>query len=646
MLAPSITTLPHARPLTPSRFYCSAPHDIKLNACERPALPADHRRGQPQVTSIPTTYRKYCYDGNFVLPASFVRAQGESQAYAAARVARARVSTLELDGSAHWCAAAKPEYETKHVALNSDPLDARRLFRAGAAGTDASARVGDVTRVALVRGAATRDQRRAALRAMARDGCSAQTTWTLPLPGCSLGAAGVSLGGLLETASLACSADGQQLIATLAPSSSANPASTLPCRKAATAVALAGDWIPIAAELGAARAAGDALRTEAEWAPLAARIRTAALASHGIPHVLRPFAWWWLARAPSFWGSARDARLHGEGGAVFRTFVDEAGQLGSSDRCKETPNDQPVENDFRRELAVFQKKKGGFNDQRAALRAANDAQMQEAKKRFDAITEAHFALSADEQAAQLGSYNEAADNFESRKIELIVQLKGEITALEKTTGLSDFQQEWAPRLVEEWKNAAFRHNPCKDFRQIFLDAVRSSNICALIRCTDVAASSPPQTAPAHDIHAYLQSRAPGVDKYYSATTAIADLAAVFRVDAELPYEFGPEYIQHDTFGLMFPLFVLPEEAAFAVRGYLRFEAQDAMQHIRVGYVDPQPLWDLSNNAFSPIRPPLPLTRAPPPLSFLGATRFVPTLLPSSRGVSRIASPCVTLCRKS
>jgi len=129
--------------------------------------------------------------------------------------------------------------------------------------------------------------------------CASGVTKAKPTKGCRDLHAPVSISGISETATIAC--DGDVVTATVVTHGSV--VQTTPCHLAATEIALTPAWADAAVTLALAHGARNAgeVVPDVEWQAQRLALEKLTLASHGIPHALRPFAWGYLLRDKMVW---------------------------------------------------------------------------------------------------------------------------------------------------------------------------------------------------------------------------------------------------------------------------------------------------------------------------------------------------------
>ncbi len=129
--------------------------------------------------------------------------------------------------------------------------------------------------------------------------CASGVTQAKPAKGCRDLHAPVSISGISETATIACV--GGVVTATVVTHGSV--VQSMPCHLAATEIALTPAWADAAVTLAlahGARSAGEVV-PDVEWQAQRLALEKLTLASHGIPHALRPFAWGYLLRDKMVW---------------------------------------------------------------------------------------------------------------------------------------------------------------------------------------------------------------------------------------------------------------------------------------------------------------------------------------------------------
>ena len=298
--------------------YCSAPHGIKDQPCLGPATNWHGALVTP-VAPFATrmTFKSFCSNPAFVV----MKLQNTPALQAEAGAARAkRGGTLNRHNSGEeskialgqWCAAARPELETQFAPGALDAHMGVRLYKDATqpgARDDAMHTVGsavDAARAARVaRVTASRLACKAATDGPDPNGCvTLPQTQAMAVSGGSCGTlvAAATMRGLVETVTLSCA--GGVLTATVAATAGLAPlASPPPCRREASMIPLDVEWAALAVALVEAASAnffapGDA--AERAWSALRARLSAHAMASRGIPHALRPWAWRFLASNPKW----------------------------------------------------------------------------------------------------------------------------------------------------------------------------------------------------------------------------------------------------------------------------------------------------------------------------------------------------------
>ena len=304
-----------------NRHYCSAPHSIKNLACTAPG-------GAARAT----TYKRFCGNAaNVVLQQGAMDDYDREQARGAPLGLVLEHASPGARGGAleYWCAPAPGATAltpAQRLESANDLPNAVLLTRVynnnpprGEAADETT--VGDVLERAGVRGAEAMRacQAESPLAAPALCVARTQVTEAAVADGdCGVLAAGaITMGGITEASTLACA--GGILTATVADVAGATPpAAPAPCRRLDSVVVLTPEWAGLALELAAAHRARDDARaaplTQAAWHGLAARVRERALASRGIPHALRAFAWEFFAREPA--GAAAAVGLNRGGQAL------------------------------------------------------------------------------------------------------------------------------------------------------------------------------------------------------------------------------------------------------------------------------------------------------------------------------------------
>ena len=307
--------------------YCSTPTAFKALRCV--VKGASGRGGAP----LETTYAALCKDGRYVTLVEPVdkrqRANVVNQAKLAARKAaqqstlgvvlqhsspnsRSREMFCEPVDDAHALTVgerkaviaslsedvlASPVYNSNdaplHAGVSSGP-DLTTVFDLflGAEFAQAAPQIaGKAAEAVAACKAAT--ARRADLT------CASGVATATPAKGCRNLLLPVSISGIAETATISC-ADGVVKATVVARGSVVQ---ATPCHLAATEIALTPAWADAAVALALAHEARNAgsMVPDKEWQTQRSALEKLTLASRGIPHALRPFAWEYLLRDRATW---------------------------------------------------------------------------------------------------------------------------------------------------------------------------------------------------------------------------------------------------------------------------------------------------------------------------------------------------------
>lgn len=129
--------------------------------------------------------------------------------------------------------------------------------------------------------------------------CASGVATATPAKGCRNLLLPVSISGIAETATISC-ADGVVKATVVARGSIVQ---ATPCHLAATEIALTPAWADAAVALALAHEARNAgsMVPDKEWETQRSALEKLTLASRGIPHALRPFAWEYLLRDRATW---------------------------------------------------------------------------------------------------------------------------------------------------------------------------------------------------------------------------------------------------------------------------------------------------------------------------------------------------------